>query len=196
MRQLYNITTQPRHGLFEANYNDRILLEDGQLDHWNDYLNDNPQRLLIKRQHPNLFTILDNMQIADRTCTIVGNRFLLDIPDKMAVIVHRRYTDEELQRLRKAWLACGERGGVLVSAAVSPKEREILHEAMQRSYRIILLRENGLPPFYKPTGRSFYACSEGRLLQICPYPYHNEKKTISRAVCLELNGMAEAIAGA
>ena len=97
--------------------------------------------------------------------------------------------------LRKEWLACGERGGVLVSAAISLKEKEVLREAMNCGYRIILLRENGFPKIYKPSGESFNACSDGLLLQISPYNYYMEKRTITRAQCLELNELAERIAG-
>ena len=181
--------------LFEPGYNDKILLREGQLENWKHYLDDNPRRLLLKRQNPGLFTVLCGMEVAGHKCQIVGNRFLLDIPDKMAVIVHRRYTDEENARLREEWLACGERGGVLVSAAISPKEKEVLREAMNRGYRIILLRENGFPKLYKPSGEAFDACSEGLLLQVSPWEYHMERKTITRAQCLELNAMAEGIAG-
>lgn len=181
--------------LFERGYNDKILLHEGQLDNWKAYLDDNPRRLLIKRQNPQLFTVLHGMSVANHECQVVGNRFLLDIPDKMAVIVHRRYTDEENARLRKEWLACGERGGVLVSAAISPKEKEVMREAMNCGYRIILLRENGFPKLYKPTGESFDACHEGLLLQISPWDYHMERKTITRTQCMELNAMAEIIAG-
>lgn len=184
-----------RSVLFEPGYNDKILLHEGQLDNWKAYLDDNPRRLLLKRQKPDLFTVLQGMEVAGHSCQIVGNRFLLDIPDKMAVIVHRRYTDEENARLREEWLACGERGGVLVSAAISPKEKEVLREAMNRGYHIILLRENGFPKLYKPSGEAFDACSEGLLLQISPWEYHMEKKTITRAQCLELNAMAERIVG-
>lgn len=105
---------------------------------------------MMKRLCPELFTVQTGMEIAGEQCQVVGNRFLLDIPDKVAVIVHRRYTDEENARLREEWLACGERGGVLVSTAISPKEKEMLREAMSRGYNIILLRENGFPRLYKP----------------------------------------------
>lgn len=193
--RLFEMKEPPRHGLFEEGYNDKILLHEGQLDRWKAYLDDNPRRLLLKRLHPELFSVLCGMVVAGRSCQIVGNQFLLGIPDKMAVIVHRRYTDEENARLRKEWLACGERGGVLVSAAISPKEKEVLREAMDCGYRIILLRENGFPPLYKPSGEAFDACAEGLLLQISPWEYHMERKTITRAQCLELNAMAEGIAG-
>ena len=181
--------------LFEEGYCDKILMHEGQLDNWKHYLDDNPRRLMLKRLNPELFTVLTGMEVAGEQCQVVGNRFLIDIPDKMAVIVHRRYTDEENERLREEWLACGERGGVLVSAAISPKEKEVLREAMNRGYNIILLKENGFPKLYKPAGEAFDACAAGLLLQISPWEFHMEKKVITRAQCLHLNAMAERIAG-
>lgn len=180
--------------LFEPGYNDKILLHEGQLDNWRAYLDDNPRRLLIKRQHPQFFTVLRALDVAGRRCQAVGNRFLLDIPDKVAVIVHRRYTPAERARLRDEWLACGERGGVLVSAAIAPDEKAIMREAMDRGYAIILLRDNGFPPLYKPSGEAFDACSAGRLLLISPWDHQMERATITRHQCLTLNAIAETIA--
>ena len=192
--RIYGMNTAPRKGLFELGYNDKVLLHERQLEGWKKYLDDNPRRLMVKRMNPGLFTVMQNKEVAGRRCQMVGNCFLLDIPDKVAVVVHRRYSEEDLRRLREEWLACGERGGVLVSAAISAKEKEVLREAMNRGYRIVLLRENGFPRLYKPCGESFDACSEGLLLQISPWDYHMEKKTITREQCLELNEMAERIA--
>lgn len=186
-------TSAGRPSLFEKGYCDKILLHDGQLDNWKRYLDDNPRRLLMKRRNPDLFTVLSGMEVAGEPCQVVGNRFLLNIPDKMAVIVHRRYSDEEYARLRAAWLACGERGGVLVSAAISPKEKAVLREAMNLGYRIILLMENGFPKLYKPSGEAFDACAAGLLLQISPWEYHMEKRSITRGQCLHLNSLAERI---
>lgn len=190
---LFNMNEPPRQGLFEEGYCDKILMHEGQLDNWKHYLDDNPRRLMLKRQNPELFTVLSGMEVAGEQCQVVGNRFLLDIPDKMAVIVHRRYTDEENVRLREEWLACGERGGVLVSAAISSKEKEVLREAMNRGYNIILLKEKGFPKLYKPAGEAFDACAAGLLLQISPWEFHMEKRVITRAQCLHLNAMAERI---
>ena len=192
--RIYGMNTAPRKGLFELGYNDKVLLHERQLEGWKKYLDDNPRRLMVKRMNPELFTVMQNKEVVGRRCQMVGNCFLLDIPDKVAVVVHRRYSEEELRRLREEWLACGERGGVLVSAAISAKEKEVLREAMNRGYRIVLLRENGFPRLYKPCGESFDACSEGLLLQISPWDYHMEKKTITREQCLELNEIAERIA--
>ena len=82
----------------------------------------------------------------------------------------------------------------MVSAAIASREKEVMREAMDRGYSIILLRENGFPPFYKPSGEAFDACSSGQLLQISPWEYHMQRKTISREQCLRLNRMAEQIA--
>lgn len=193
--KLFNMNEPPRQGLFEKGYCDKILMHEGQLDNWKRYLDDNPRRLMMKRQNPDLFTVLTGMEVAGKKFQVIGNRFLLNIPDKVAVIVHRRYTDEENVRLREEWLACGERGGVLVSAAISPKEKEVMREAMNRGYNIILLRENGFPKLYKPSGEAFDACAEGLLLQISPWEFHQEKRVITRAQCLHLNTMTERIVG-
>ena len=179
--------------LFERGYNDLILLEDGELDNWKHYLDDNPRRLSIKRLVPDYFTTLNYRDIAEWHCQLVGNSFLLDIPQKVAVIAHGGYTDQEFAAYREQWLACGEAGGVLVSAAIAKREKAVMREAMNRGYRLILVRENGFPSLYKPAGESFDACSEGRLLQVCPWEYHMERRTISREQCLELNRLVEYI---
>jgi len=123
----------------------------------------------------------------------VGNRFLFDIPQKVAVIVHGAYTDKEYADYRNLWLACGEAGGVLVSAAIATREKVVMREAMDRGYRIILVRENGFPPLYKPAGESFDSCFAGQLLQVSPWEYHMERRTISREQCLQLNRLVEYI---
>lgn len=180
--------------LFESGYNDQILLEDGQLDNWTHYLDDNPRRLAIKRLHPDYFTTMHYRDIAEWHCQLVGNSFLLDIPDMVAVIVHSAYTDKEYEDYKRKWLACGERGGVLVSASIATREKAVMREAMNRGYRLIIVRENGFPPLYKPAGESFDACSDGRLLQVSPWEYHMQHRIITREQCLILNRLVETIA--
>lgn len=189
----YRALTGNDDSLFEEGYNDRILTEDGQLDRWKKYISDNPRRLAVKRRHPDLFRVRYKTRIINWDCDVTGNIFLLDIPDKMAVIVHRSDSETVFSTKKEQWLACGARGGVLVSAAISPREKIVLREAMDRKFPIILLRENGFPPIYKPSGESFDACAAGRLLQISPWTYHTARIPITRAQCLFLNHMAEMI---
>lgn len=183
-----------RSVLFERGYCDKILLREGQLENWKRYLDENPRRLAIKRQRPEYFTVVQQVPIGEWSCQMVGNRYLLAYPEKAAVIVHRAYSDKEFAEWKQKWLALGENGGVLVGAAISPREKEVMREAMDRGYRLIVLRENGFPPLYKPVGESFSACSQGTLLQISPWEYHMNRKTISREQCLQLNRLAELIA--
>ena len=56
---------------------------------------------MVKRMNPGLFTVMQNKEVAGRRCQMVGNCFLLDIPDKVAVVVHRWYSEEDLMRLRE-----------------------------------------------------------------------------------------------
>lgn len=186
-------TAVSRSPLFEQGYNDKILVRYGQLDNWMRYLDDNPRRLLIKRLNPDLFTVVNNVEFSGQQCQAIGNRFLLDIPDKAAVIIHHDYSMDDCNRLRDQWLALGEAGGVLVGTAIAPMEKKILREAMERGYRIILLRDNGFSPLYKPQGESFDACSRGQLLQLSPWPYSNTNKKVTRQQCLLLNELAEKI---
>ena len=57
----------------------------------------------------------------------------------------------------------------------------------------VVILENGFPPLYKPPGKYFEACARGLLLMLAPWPYHMEKRKISRSQCLQLNSMAHDI---
>lgn len=111
--------------LFEPGYNDKILYHRGQLGNWKRYLDDNPRRLMLKRLNPTLFHVVCNANVAGRECQMIGNRFLLDIPDKVAVIIHHNYSLDECRQLCRQWFAVGENGGVLVGTAIAPLEKNL-----------------------------------------------------------------------
>ncbi len=180
--------------LFEAGYNDRLLFNGTQLKAWKRYLDDNPRRLAVKRQHPDLFIARHNIAIAGSICHSVGNRFLLSIPDKAPVIVHRRDNDEEYREKIAGWMNCGERGGVLIGTGIAERERWVMREALIRGYKTIVLLANGFPQYYKPSGEKFDACSRGEMLLLCPWDYDPAFRKPSREQCLALNKLAEAIA--
>ena len=181
--------------LFARNYNDHILEGAGELERWFQYLHDNPRRLAVKRQHPDYFSVRRDIAFGEWTsCQMSGNHFLLTVPERAAVVVHSADDDAKYAELRRKWLALAERGGVLISAAIATREKIVMREAMDKGCRLILLRKNGFPDLYKPSGESFIACSEGRLLQISPWEYQSRRTTISREQCLQLNRMAEFIA--
>lgn len=180
--------------IFESGYNDRILREYRQLKAWYGYLDDNPRRLALKRRQPSLFTVRRKIHVNGRECDAVGNLFLLDIPDKVAVVVHRADTDADFERKRNERLNFGEGGGVLVSAAIAPREKQVMREAIDRGYSIIIVRNEGMGNFYKPVGEAFDACASGQLLQVTPFPDNFSSENITRRECLFLNNFAAGIA--
>lgn len=182
-------------GIFQEGYNDNVLRNNAQFHSWINYIEDNPRRLAQKRLHPEMFNTIYNIHIAGKGCQMIGNAYLLDVPEKMAVIVHGKDSDEDFDRALHAWLECGRRGGVIVGAFISRREKIVKNAAQAEGLRVIHLCKDGFPPLYKPAGKDFDACAEGALLQLSPHPeYFYDKSDIKRGQCLDLNDWAQAIA--
>lgn len=182
------------HGLlWEPGYNDRLLTHKGQLQHMIDYLADNPRRLLLKRQHPEYFTRLGTLTVANTPMEAMGNRFLLDCPVKLQVQCSRSLTPEEIEERKQYFLRAGREGAVLVSPCISPGEQQITTAAMQARVPLVVLLLKGFPPFFKPQPRYLEACANGRLLMLAPFPWQNEKIGNMRQRCLQLNALAGTI---
>lgn len=179
------------HGLlFARNYNDRLLLRSGQLECWLNYLADNPRRLLMKREHPDLFRVQRNLAVGPYTFSAIGNRFLLDRPELVQVQCSRSLTDAQIETRKEECLAACLRGAVLVSPSISKGEKHIMRAAFEEGFPLIYLQENGFTELAKPGGKRMEACADGRLLILAPWDHHNEHTTIRRSQCLTLNDMA------
>ena len=180
-----------KHGLlWSIGYTDGILDNEGQLQRWIDYLRDNPRRLLIKRQHPDLFRVQRNLQVGDEVFSAIGNRYLLERPVRLQVMCSRSLTDPEIEERKAYFLAQARQGAVLVSPSISKGEKAVMRAAFDAGYPLILLQENGFTDLAKPGGHRFDACAEGRLLILAPWEHHNERRTIRRDQCLTLNDIA------
>ena len=93
-------------------------------------------------------------------------------------------------------LRAAREGAVIVSAFVSPKEREIGRLLLMEQLPVIEVCDNGFGDRYKPSGKSFYACAENRLVQISPWNYeYCRDLAVNREVCLVMNEQARVIAG-
>ena len=181
--------------LWEEGYHDRILQKEGQLETMIRYLHNNPLRLWTKRHNPEFFTIQHEVKVGDTTVAMAGNRFLLDYPMKEVVQCSRSInTEEAIAHEVGRYLAMARDGVVLVSASISPCEKAVMRAAFEAGVKEIVLLENGFSPMWKPGGAQFDACARGQLLFIAPWPYHSERKTITRAQCLQLNELARVIA--
>ena len=182
------------HGLlFARGYNDKLLLRSRQLDIWLHYLADNPRRLLMKREQPDLFCVQRNVTAAGVTFSAIGNRFLLERPVRLQVLCSRRLTETEIQAKVKEYLTAARQGAVLVSPAISPGEKAIMRAAFNEGLPIVFLQENGFTDLTKPGGARMEACARGQLLILSPWEHHNEALTIKRSQCLKLNDLASLI---
>ena len=179
--------------LFAKGFNDQILLRDGQLERWLNYLKDNPRRLLMKRENPDLFKVQRGLMFAGISFSAIGNRFLLERPLKLQVQCSRSISEEELKAKMNECLKAGRQGAVLVSPAISHGEKVIMRAAFEEGLPLVYLQENGFTDLAKPGGLRMDACARGQLLILAPWEHHNEKIAIKRGQCLELNEMARAI---
>lgn len=204
--------------LFAENFQDTILTHEGQLETMLRYVDDNPKRAMTKRQNPELFKVVRELRVKtmQSSCTeqkrldslsglcelgsltfaAIGNQWLLERGVRMQVRCHNNTTPENLKlisRQKEYFLNRGKKGGVVVSPCISAGEKEIARAALDAKQPLIVILENGFPPLYKPPGKYFDACAEGLLLMLAPWPYHMEKRTITRQQCLALNDMAAAI---
>ena len=183
------------HGLlFARGYNDRLLLRSGQLDTWLRYLADNPRRLLMKREHPDLFRVQRHVQAAGITFSAIGNRFLLDRPFLLQVQCSRRLTEAEIQAQVQEFLSAARQGAVLISPSISPGEKAAMRAAFDAGFPLIYLQENGFTDLAKPGGSRMEACARGQLLILAPWEHHNEQLAIRRGQCLALNDIARKLA--
>lgn len=125
----------------------------------------------------------------------VGCSSLLSAERKLPLVCHR--SDAPFfERQRDAVLRAAREGAVIVSAFVSPKEREIGRLLLMEQLPVIEVCDNGFGDRYKPSGKSFYACAENRLVQISPWNYeYCRDLAVNREVCLVMNELARVIAG-
>ena len=182
------------HGLlFEPNYNDLICKSYDMLPTLINYVKDNPRRLLMKRAHSEYLRPFFNLRLGSNTYSGIGNLALLSAPHRLAVRVSRRNTEAQLQDELRRYMAAAQSGTVLISPAISPGEKRVMRTAFDAKLPTVVIMENGFTPFSKPHGEQFYACAEGRLLMLSPWPHHNDCQKLTAQQCQAMNLMALAL---
>lgn len=183
-----------RETLWEAKYNDKILHNYSSLQKWKDYLADNPRRLAIRRAHPDLFRVRFGYKAAGREYAAIGNRFLLDRPEKMRVQLSRSLTDKDIENEVVRFLNYARQGIILISPAISDAEKAVMRAVLNEGLPLVFLTPWGFNSFSKPGHQYYEACAEGRFLILAPWEHQNERVNLTRAMCLELNEMAQELA--
>ena len=179
--------------LWAPGFNDHILEDAGELDRWFEYLRDNPRRLAIRRAHADYFRVRFDLDIGGQAYAAIGNRFLLNHPQKMQVQLSRRFNDEEIKHAVDYYLSLSKRGYVLVSPAISKAEQAVMRAALDARRPLVFITPWGFNNFSHPGHQYYEACAEGRFLILAPWPHQNRKIALTREMCLALNGMAKNI---
>lgn len=127
-------------------------------------------------------------------CDAYGDRTLLSARRCLPVVCHRkdaaRFEEQKARCLEEA-----ARGTTLVSACISPREREIINECVNRGFPVILIHDNGFADRFHPSADRLALCAEGRLLLITPwsYEYRPKDQDITVPECKAMNCLAQAI---
>lgn len=188
--------SHPEHGLlFEPGYNDLLLRNSEEYQRWKHYLRDNPRRLLMKRERPELLRPFFNMTLGTHTYNGIGNRELLKAPKRLAVRVSRRLVGKALEDEVNRYLEAARNGTILISPAISPGEKLVMRRAFDLQLPTIVVLRNGFTPLSKPKGEQFDACAHGRLLMLSAWEHLNERITLTAHDCQQMNLMALELAG-
>lgn len=186
-------TSQATH-LWEEGYHDRILVGKDQLKRMIDYLIDNPRRRLLKSSHPNLFKVHKMVTICNQEMSAMGNIFLLNQPSIVAVKCSRSLVGEKLDKETHRLISLAQQGAILISPCISDGEKHVFRIAHEMGYSTIVILAHSLKPLWKPGGKLFDACAQGKLLLISPWQQHDEPKKLTKEICNQLNTIATCIA--
>lgn len=176
--------------IFEDNYHDRIIRNHNMLETERRYLDDNPRRYLFRKMHPEFFSSPVILTIGEEQYAAFGNILLLRKLHPIPVIISSKYTEHQLKEFETGWREATREHKALASPFISKAEKSIREEILINGGSIVEILDNGFPEKYKPWGRNFDLCMEGRLLQIAPIAYNTSKTPLSRAKALELNSLA------
>lgn len=186
---------------FIPDYHDTFLTGKDQLQKMLAYISDNPRRYLVRKSNPGWFRqfIIISPDGKSRY-EAYGNWDLLSEFQKVAVKISRKYSDSELKSWKKLWHTTILNDGVLVSPFINPNEKKVRDWAMDNGGSLIYLTCKPFPERFKPQGKMFDLCAEGRLLIVRIPPNEQEAEYIRDndrpcyAHCQRMNDIAKEIA--
>ena len=127
-------------------------------------------------------------------CDSYGNTGLLSEHRCLPVVCHRkdaaRFAEQQRRCLEEA-----ASGTTLVSACISPRERDIIKDAANRGFSTIIIADNGIPDRYHPSAEQQGRCAAGRLLLVSPwhYQYRGKNGQVNVPFCKTMNCVAQAL---
>lgn len=179
---------------FSEGFNDKIVTKEGQRETFYQYISDNPRRYLARKLYPEYFQRVQVVEIAGQRFSLYGNLFLLNHPVKTQVRFSRSFSPEELEARQHDYEEAIRCGGVLVSPFIHREEKKWRQRAVEGGASVIQVVMNGFPERFKPSGRDFDLCMEGRLLLVAPAEFESRRVDLSREAAMEANAVAQLIA--
>ncbi|MCH5234961.1 MAG: transposase [Muribaculaceae bacterium] len=177
--------------IFKPNYTDRIVWSFINLQTLIKYIKENPHRLAMRIQFPEFFKKMRNLKIDDIDCDLYGNLFLLRNPDKMPLVVHHDATEEEIAQIAEDCVCNVLEKGIIVTAAISRKEKEIRDLCENYGGSLIRIQYEEFSEKFHPSEHDSDLCKEGRLL-IISIKYPKGTKLI-KPISRKMNQLAERI---
>ena len=141
-----------------AYYYERILHHKGQLNNMIQYVKDNPRRLWLRKQHPDLFRLHRQTEVEGLFFTSLGNHFLLDWPDRQLIEVSRSATDDQVQQRLQLALSAAQNGTITYTAAISKGEQFIARTLRKQGFPLVVLLYDGFPEVGSPKERYYRDC--------------------------------------
>lgn len=125
----------------------------------------------------------------------LGNKELMASNKKLPLVCHR--SDQmHIDVQNRVVMEAARNGSIIVSAFISPNERDIRNQLLAERLPFIEIMNNGFSERYKPIGKAFYACAENRLVQISCWKYQYQRDSkVSREMCLVMNQLVRVICG-
>lgn len=203
-KSLVTSALRKRHGdaalnVWNPGYHDWCVWRPGSLNAFSAYIRDNPRRAALKRAHPDLFTRVNRLSHrrlpTGASWSGYGNLFLLDRPKLAPLRVSRRATPGDIEAVVQAIESKVAEGAVVVSPFISPGEKAVAKRILAAGRGdLILMAPTGFDAAFKPRGRYFDLCAQGRLLILCGFPPASPDEPLTREICLQMNTWCEAIA--
>ncbi len=177
--------------LFEKDFHDCILTPEHDVDAISRYILDNPRRVAVRQGTPDFYSRVYSLNINGVPCEAYGNLHLLRHPFKVAAVVHRAASPDQLEEKFTLWGYVAGNGGVIVSPFISPLEREVHRIVEEANCKIILIVHRPFTDSFTPSEHYAKLCAQGRLLILS---IHSPSQSLSRSLCLRMNALAEFIA--
>ena len=151
---------------------------------------------LSKHATPEALTAIEcRLLLADGKIALdtYGNQQLLS-HTMLPVVCHRKDHDR-LQEQKTRCLEAAARGTILVSPRIAAGEQEIMNEAMNHCYPVIIISDNGFPERFHPSAMRLDQCAADQLLLVTPwrYQYRGKNEQVTIPFCKTMNCVAQAL---